>query len=809
MHDLRYAIRMLVKNRGLAAAAIVSLGLGIGANAVIFSWVKAVLLYPLPGVAHQGDLIAVATRTRDGGYVNLSYPDYRDYRDSTRTLDGLVVTETTALSLGAMSEAERAERLYGALVSGNYFAVIGVAPALGRTFSPDDDRVPNGSPIVVISDGLWHRRYAGDPAIVGRTIAINGHPLTVVGVMPATFQGTMVGIALDVWVPVMMQPQILPGGDRLEARGLRWLEGMARLKPGVSIQSAQSDLEAIGHRLIAAYPRSNEGFTPSVLPLSKSPWGAQLVLGPVLTVLTAVVATVLLLACANVANLLLARALARRREVAIRLAIGASRARLVRQFLIESLLLAILGGGAGFLIARMAAGVLTAFTPPTDIPVKLTIGVDLGVLAFTGGLALVTGFVFGLVPALQGTRADVVADLKDEAGSTGGRARARLRHGLVIVQVSLSVLMLVAAGLFMRSFTNAQQMSPGFNASGVLLAAYDLFPNGYDAGSGRQFHDRLVEQIGGLPGVSTAALARRVPLGFDRPPSIRIRIDGYVPAPDESMQIDYDVISPDYFRTLEIPIVSGRAFTSRDDEKAPRVVIVNAAMARRYWTQTDVVGRRLRIADQALEIVGVVPTGKYRTLAEQARPFMYMPARQMYAPQMVFYVRADGNPAALVSSVRAAVGALDPNLPLFDVRTLQTHMAFATVTPRLAASLLGAFGVLALVLAAVGLHSVLAYTVSQRTREVAIRLALGAGPANVRGLVVRQGMWLLAAGLGIGMAIAYGALPLMSPLLIGISAKDPLTFSAVGALLAVVALGASYLPARSVSRVDPIATLRQ
>ena len=275
------------------------------------------------------------------------------------------------------------------------------------------------------------------------------------------------------------------------------------------------------------------------------------------------------------------------------------------------------------------------------------------------------------------------------------------------------------------------------------------------------------------------------------------------------MQIDYDVISPDYFRTLEIPIVSGRAFTSRDDEKAPRVVIVNAAMARRYWTQTDVVGRRLRIADQALEIVGVVPTGKYRTLAEQARPFMYMPARQMYAPQMVFFVRADGNPAALVSSVRAAVGALDPNLPLFDVRTLQTHMAFATVTPRLAASLLGAFGVLALVLAAVGLHSVLAYTVSQRTREVAIRLALGAGPANVRGLVVRQGMWLLAAGLGIGMAIAYGALPLMSPLLIGISAKDPLTFSAVGALLAVVALGASYLPARSVSRVDPIATLRQ
>jgi predicted permease len=799
---------MLRKSPGVAAAVILSLGLGIGANSVIFTWVKAVLLDPLPGVARQRDLVAVATETRDGGYVGLSYPDYRDYRDGVTTLDGLAVTETTTFSLGAMNPAERAERLYGALVSGTYFDLVGVPAAHGRTFSVDEDRVPNGSPVAVISDGLWHRRFAGDPAMVGKTIAINGHAFTIVGILPPSFQGTMVGIALDVWIPIMMQPQLLPGGDRLEARGVRWLEGIARLKGDASIHAAQSELETIGRRLIEGYPRSNEGFTPRVLPLSKSPWGAQLILGPVLTMLTAVVAIVLLLACANVANLLLARALARRREVAIRLAIGASRARLARQFLIESLLLATLGGAAGFVIAWLGAGVLTAFTPPTDIPVKLALGVDAGVLAFTAVLALATGIVFGLAPALQGTRPEVVADLKEEAGSSSGRARTRLRHALVIAQVSLSLLMLVAAGLFVRSFWNAQQLSPGFNPRGVLLAAYDLFPNGYGEAAGRQFHRRLLEQVAALPGVSSAALGRRVPLGFDRSPSIRIRIDGYVPDAGESMQIDYDVVSSEYFRTMEIPIVAGRAFTSSDDANAPRIVIVNAAMAHRYWKRTDVVGQRIRIADQTLEVVAVVPTGKYQTLGEQQRAHMYVPMPQMYAPQMVLHVRASGDPASVASSVRAAVATLDPNLPLFDVRTLQTHMAFATVTPRLAASLLGAFGVLALTLAAVGLHSVLAYNVSQRTREVAIRLALGARPLDVRALIVRQGMWLLVVGLVTGTTIAYGALPFMAPLLIGVSARDPLTFAGVGAVLAAVALAASYLPARRASRVDPIVALK-
>jgi predicted permease len=809
MTDLRYAFRMLLKNRGVSAAAIISLGLGIGANAVIFTWVKAVLLEPLPGVANQGALVVVANQTRDGGYVSMSYPDYRDYRDAVTTLDGLVATEMTTLSLGATTSAERAERLYGALVSGNYFDVVGVIAALGRTFRPDEDRAPNAAPVVVISDGLWHRRFGGDPSIVGRTISINGHQFSIVGVAPPAFQGTMVGIALDVWVPVMMQPQIVPGGDRLEARGLRWMQAMGRLKPGVSIDAAQAELDTIGRRLIAAYPRSNDGFTARVLPLSKSPWGAQFVLGPVLTVLMAIVAVVLLLACANVANLLLARALARRREVAIRLAIGASRARLARQLLTESLLLAIFGGAAGFVVAWLGSGVLMAFAPPTDVPVKLALGVDLKVLAFTCVVALATGLIFGLVPALQGTRPDVVVDLKDEAGSSGGHSRARLRNGLVIAQVSLSLLMLVAAGLFVRSFRNAQQMSPGFNAQGVLLATYDLFPNGYDEASGRQFHRRAMEQVAAIPGVSSVSLARRVPLGFDGSSSTRIRVDGYVPEPNESMQINYNVVGPDYFRTMQIPMLSGREPTSRDDLTAPRVVVVNAAMARRYWKRTDVVGQRIRIADNTLEVIGVVPTGKYQTLAEQARSFMYLPIGQTYAPQIVLHVRTAGDPAALAPAVRAAVAQLDPNLPLFDVKTLDAHMGFATFTPRLAASLLGAFGVLALVLAAVGLHSVLTYSVSQRTREVAIRLALGASPANVLSLVVRQGMWLLIVGLAIGMTIAYGALPLMSSLLIGISAKDPLTFAAVGALLAFVALAASYMPARRAARVDPIVALKR
>jgi macrolide transport system ATP-binding/permease protein len=807
--DLRYAIRMLLKNPGVSVAAVISLALGIGANAIIFTWVKAVLLEPLPGVARQRDLVVVANQTKDGDYVSMSYPDYRDYRDKTSSFDGLLVAEMMPLSLGGAIAGERAERLYGAFVSGNYFDVLGVRAALGRTFRPDEDRVPNGAPVAVISDGLWKRRFGGDMSLVGRVISINGHPYSIVGIAPPAFQGTLVGVALDVWVPVMMQPQLTPGGDRLEARGLRWLIAMGRLKGDVSIPRAQAELDIISGQLTATYPNTNNGFGIRVLPLSRSPWGAQFVLGPVLTVLMGVVGAVLLLACTNVANLLLAQALARRREVAIRLAIGASRTRLARQMLVESFILAILGGVAGVAVASFGASLLMAFAPPTDIPIKLSLTVDFMVVAFTGCIALATGLLFGLVPALQGTRPDVVDDLKDEAGSSGGRSRARLRNSLVIVQVALSVLMLVAAGVFVRSFQNAQTMDPGFNREGVLLASYDLFPNGYEAPAGRQFHRRLAERVAALPGVTAAALARRVPLGFFGSSSTRIAIDDYVPDATESMQISYNMISPDYFRTMRVPLLAGREFTPRDDENDRPVVIVNAAMAHRYWKRTDVVGRQIRVGGTPWEIVGVVPTGKYQTLGEQARSYMFVPLAQMYRPDAVLHVRTAGDPSSIAGAVRGVVADLDPNLPLFDVKTLHAHMGFATLTPRVAASLLGTFGILALILAAVGLNSVVAYSVSQRTREVAIRMALGARPSDVRTLIVRQGLTLLVIGLVVGVAIAYGTLPLMSSLLIGISGRDPLTFASVGALLSAVALVASYLPARRAARVDPIATLRR
>lgn len=807
--DLRSALRALMTTPGITAAAVLSLTLGIGANATIFGWVKAVLLEPLPGVERQAEIVVPINRLRNGDNTSMSYPDYRDYRDRVQAFAGLAVSDMSTFNLGAAEAGRRPERLYGSLVSANYFDVLGVHPQLGRLLIPADDGAPGASPVVVISDAVWRRRFAADPSIVGQSITVNALPFTVAGVAPPEFQGTMVGIAMDLWVPVMMQPQLAPGFDRLEARGVRWMQAVARLKPGVSIEQAHAEASVVAQQLERAHPTSNDGYGMSVVPVWRSPFGAQFVLGPVLLVLTAIVGLVLLLACANVANILLSRTLARRREIAIRLAIGASRGRVVRQLMTESLLLAFAGAAGGLALAYFGSGILMAFGPPTDIPVKLVLGVDWKVALYSAGLALATGLLFGLAPAVQGARPDVVNELKDEAGGSAGRGRARLRNSLVVTQVALSLLMLIAAGLFLRSLHNSQQVSPGFNPDGVLLASYDLSPNGYSEEAGIHFHRQALERVRALPGVTVASAARRVPLGFDGASTVAITVEGYVPQPNEQLNTPLNLVGPGYFATVQMPLLAGREFSEHDTKDRPAVAIVNETMARRYWNRTDVVGERFRVGASTLDIVGVVPTGKYQTLGERPRPYFYAPMAQRYPSQGVLHVRTNGDPAQLAPAVRDALASLDVNIPLYDVKTLRSHMLFATFTQRLAASMLGGFGILALTLAGIGLYSVMAYAVSQRTREVGIRMALGAQPSDVLRLIVRQGMTLLAIGLAVGLAMAFGAMPLMAPVLIGVDGRDPVTFGAVSLLLAVVALAASYIPARRAAAVDPIVALRR
>jgi putative ABC transport system permease protein len=805
LQDIKYAIRMLVKSPGLTAVAVLSLALGIGANTTIFSWVKAVLLRPIPAVTDPDRLVVFAEKSLSGGYTSTSYPDYVDFRDRNEALSGIFIQDTQTMSL---STGDRADRVFGAIVSGNYFDVLGAQAARGRTFLPEEDRTPGSHPVAVLSHGLWQRKFNSDPHLVGNTVTLNGQQFTVLGVMPEEFVGTFVGLSTDLWVPIMMEERFVAGRDRLTSRGDHWLQAMARLRPGVSIDQARANLEVIAGQLASEYPATNAGRSATVMRVWESPWGAQFVLRPVLIVLTAVVALVLLIACANVANLLLARAIGRRKEIAVRLALGASRIRLIRQLLTESVLLACLGGVGGLAAAFWSSDILMAFVPPTDMPVKLATNLDWHVLGFTLAVSVVTGFVFGLAPALQASNPDLVTALKDESGRVAGGGKGRLRSLLVVAQVALSLVLLVAAALFLQSFRNGHTIDPGFNPDNVMIASYDLFPNGYDTDRGRIFHRQLLQRVEALPGVETATIAHRVPLGFGGSNSTTVRVDGYEPRPNEEMSVEYNNVGRDYFRAMQTPLVEGRDFTAQDDDHARRVLIINETMARRYFLGQSPLGRQVRIGNNGWEVVGVARDGKYRALNEDPRPFMYMPIAQSYRPEAALTVRSSGDPAAMMAAVREAVRQMDANLPLFEVMTIREYMSAAVFIQRIAATLLGLFGGLALLLATIGLYSVMAYSVSQRTHEIGVRLALGAKPRDVLKLVVGHGMRLAIIGVAVGVAAAFGLTGLMSSLLFGVSPGDPLTFGSISLLLVAVALAACYVPARRATRIDPTVALR-
>jgi predicted permease len=802
--DLRYSVRMLVKNPGVTAAAVLSLALGIGANATIFTWVKSVLLNPLPGVPEPGRMFVLAPTARDGSERSLSYPNYRDLRDRARTFD--IIGQEDALI--SVSDGERADRAFAMLVSGNYFDVVGVRPILGRAFLPAEDTVPNGAPVVVISHAFWQRRLGGSPASAGQKVKVNDRPYTVIGVVPDSFIGTALGIAVDAWIPMMQQPELQAFGNRLELRGHSWMQAMVRLHPGVTVAQARAELETLRAQLEKEHP-TNDGWQLALVPTTESPWGAPAELAPVLLVLAGVVGVLLLIACANVANLMLATAIGRRREIAVRLSLGATRFRIVRQLLTESVLLAVLGGLAGMLVAYWSAGLLMLFVPPVDVPIELGLRVDRDVLLFTVAVSVVAGLLFGLAPAVHASDPHVTPALREESGRTSsGAMRTRLRNALVVAQVALCLVLLVTAGLFLQSLRRAQQLDAGFDPDNVALTAFDVFPAGYDRARGVAFQQQVLERVRALPGVEDAALAARVPLAFSGRSSTGVEIEGYQPRKDEEVTITYNDVSARYFETMRIPLVRGRSFSEADTADASPVMIVNETMARRYWANRDPVGRYVRIGQDRTQVVGVARDGKYRSFSEPPTPYMYFPLPQSYRSAAMLHVRTAGAPDAIFPALRSVMSELDPDVPLFQAMTMHQSLEQAVFAQRIGATLLSIFGALALTLAAVGLYSVMAYAVGQRTHEMGIRLALGASPRELRRMVVASGMRVAAVGLVLGAAGAAAVSRLLTSLLNGVSPTDPITFTVVIGTLALVAFVAALVPARRASAVDPIVALR-
>ncbi len=809
--DLRYGFRMLWKTPGFTAVAVVTLALGIGANSAMFSAVSAFLLRPLPVEEPEG-LVRIFEGRNPGDMIeDFSHPDFRDYSEqSGEVFEGLLAHRITQ---AALSNNNQNDLVWGELVSGNYFDVLRVRPARGRAFLPEEDRAPGSHPVVVLSHSLWEKRFAADPSVVNKSITLNGQPFTVVGVAPREFTGTKFGLAMDFWVPLMMQEQVTREANWLDRRGDHRLNVVGRLKDGVTRERAAAVLTTVAQRLADAYPdQRDRNMKAQVLPETEGRYdhmagtvklGAGLALG--------VVALVLLIACANVANLLLARAAARRKEIGIRLALGASRARVVRQLLTESVLLAVLAGGLGLLLAFWAADLMQAMIPVLPYTVIMDFAPDTRALWFTLGVSLVTGVVFGLAPALQASKTDLVPVLKNEtvALRQGGR-RVTLKDLLVVTQVALSLVVLVCGGLLVKSFVNAQGIDPGFQTERGLAVSLNPGLLGYDEERGKAFFRQLVERVEAVPGVERASVARYLQLGDSSSSTGPVYAEGQAaPPPGEGLSVPYNAVGPGHFDALQISLLQGRDIAASDTKDAARVCVINQTLAERLWPGESALGKRLVVGGgRPREVVGVARNGRYRSLGETPRPFLYFPMEQAYDPGVVLLVRTSGDPLGVVGGVRGAIRSLDPQLPVYGVKTLKEHMTWALWGTKMAASLSLSFGLLALLLAASGLYSVMAYSVSRRTHEIGIRMALGAQGRDVLRLVAGQGMRLAFVGVGVGLLAAFAVTRVLSSILYGVSATDAVTFAAITALLAAVALVACYVPARRATKVDPMVALR-
>ena len=850
LQDIRYALRALAKNPGFAAVAVLSLALGIGANTAIFSIVDAVLLKWLP-VSSPQELVVVARNPKQPG-VGANYPDYEYIRDHNQVFSGVVVNGGGgALSMIVPDEGSRGtgQLVNGILVSGNYFDVLGVKPTIGRLFTPDDNRTPGAHPYAILSYNFWKSRFGGDHRVLGRKITLNGAPFSIIGVTRQGFTGTQVGTSPSLFLPVMMLQQINANARGWNTRHYWWLTPIARLKPGISVERATADVDLLlkqieqndpERRPTPTYDKEREIRNRAVLlPGSGGYSFLRNRLSKPLAVLGAVVGLVLLIACANVANLLLARAASRQKEIAIRVAIGAGRFRLISQLVTESVMLSILGGLAGLAFAYWSVQVLLGLMPKGTFPINLNLSPDLRLLGFSFAVSLLTGLMCGIVPALRATRPDVVSSLKNDltVSSTGlarfSLSRLDLRKSLVVVQVALSLLLLVGAGLFVRSLANLHDLDPGFLRENVLLIQTSAGPIGYKGQRIRTFEERLLDATSHLPGVRVASLANLTPLQGSRWNG-DIAIQGYQWKPDEKPYVDMNAVSPRYFETLGVPILLGRDFTAQDNPAftpdpperplppaqrppepsfPPKVAIINQAMAKRFFPNESPLGKRFTTdqkfkMDDSYEIVGVVKDTKYFGLRDAVESMIYFPNWRKGAGDRVLCIRTTGEPAQLVEVVRHEVRNLDSAIPVVNAITMDQQVNNNISQERLIATLCSFFGGLALLLAAVGLYGLMAHTATRRTREIGIRMALGAQRNNVLWMILRDGVLLVVLGAVIGVPVAFGVTRFIASFLYGLTARDPVTIALATAALVFVTIIASFLPARRASKVDPMIALR-
>ena len=807
--DLRFGFRMLLRNPGFSVLALLCLTLGIGTNAAVLSWVEGILIRPYPLVPDQDRMFAVIGTTRGvAEHTGLSYPDFVDLEKNSTLFESFIVDKITGTTL---SVGDRAEVASVGIVTANYFDALGVRPILGRGFRPEEGIGRNAHPVVVISYRTWRDRYNSDPEIIGKTQYLNGVQHTIIGVAPEKFHGTFIGYAFSFWVPVSMQETFDSTGYKLEDRGARWIEGYAFLKPGVTRQQAQTELNSITQPLEKDYPQTNRGYEVQLTPLWKTPFNGAGNMSPTLAITMPVVFVVLLIACANVSNLLLARSVLRRHEMTMRLALGAGRRRLVRQLITEGLLLSLIAAAGGIAVAYWCRNALVlAFPPPAaGIVIDYPGQIDWRVLAVSVGICIASTLLFALVPAIHASHVDLSNALKIEAGGVlSGSSRSRLRSALVLVQVSLSFVLLAGTGLLLQSLNKIRNASPGFSTN-VVVSGVDLFSVGYNLEHAKIFDTQLLDRVRTLPGIESAAFTRVYPFSYTDFSSAPIEVEGYQAPPNEQPTVAYFEITEDYFATLGIPIISGREFIRTDDENAPPVAIINETMAAKYWAGKNALGQRLKVKDGWLQIIGIAKNANYRTKIETPTPFFYVPLRQSFVGvRNSLLIRTRETPGAIMNALAREVHALDPTLAPGVAYRLHEQVDRMSYSQRLAVTLVALFGTMALFLAAIGLYAVMSYSVSQGTRELGLRMALGADTGALLRLVASRGLRLTTAGIVIGAIAALMLTRLMGNLLYKVNPRDPVAFGLAFVVIAFTSLAACFLPAWRATRIDPVRALR-